>query len=282
LNTRRGNVEKIKVFVENGVDCSIGDYDQRTAAHLAASNGKISVLDFLLSQEPKAEINSVDRMGGTAMEDAKRHGQEIAAILLEKNGGLLASDPRLIELKREQKSTLLKEQKSQRKSLVKKMVNSSPEKNAHTYIEESLLPSIYSVLIELQSQAHLLQTAMERSVQILQQVFPAKFASSSAPKNPDVLKECREAIENVIARISSFATTTSSTLEALNLDFPKNRATRFAAQAFSKKKAGFRKIVKICAEVMKMSKKTLKEMKTMLRPRGGVGLFSSTMRTMST
>ncbi len=26
----RGHVEKIKVLVENGVDCSIGDYDQRT------------------------------------------------------------------------------------------------------------------------------------------------------------------------------------------------------------------------------------------------------------
>ena len=62
---------KIRVLVENGVDSSVGDYDQRTvsqqswflfyfigfiskihfqAAHLAASNGKISVLDFLLSQ----------------------------------------------------------------------------------------------------------------------------------------------------------------------------------------------------------------------------------------
>ena len=26
----RGEVEKIKILVENGVDCSIGDYDQRT------------------------------------------------------------------------------------------------------------------------------------------------------------------------------------------------------------------------------------------------------------
>ena len=61
------------------------------AAHLAASNGKISVLDFLLSrvqwldgrevsfpillkliccveQQPKIEINVVDRMGGTPLE----------------------------------------------------------------------------------------------------------------------------------------------------------------------------------------------------------------------
>ena len=30
LVTIRGDVDKIKTLVENGVDCSIGDYDQRT------------------------------------------------------------------------------------------------------------------------------------------------------------------------------------------------------------------------------------------------------------
>ena len=32
-------------------------------------------------------------------QDAKRHRADIAAVLLEKHGGLLASDPKLAELK---------------------------------------------------------------------------------------------------------------------------------------------------------------------------------------
>ena len=28
----RGNVEKIRTLVENGVDCSLGDYDKRTVS----------------------------------------------------------------------------------------------------------------------------------------------------------------------------------------------------------------------------------------------------------
>jgi hypothetical protein len=34
------------------------------------------------------------------LQDAKRHGQEVCAILLDKHGGLLASDPKLVELKK--------------------------------------------------------------------------------------------------------------------------------------------------------------------------------------
>ena len=33
------------------------------------------------------------------LQDAKRHGHKIAFVLLEQNGGLLASDPRMEELK---------------------------------------------------------------------------------------------------------------------------------------------------------------------------------------
>jgi hypothetical protein len=88
---------------------------------------------------------------------------------------------------------LLKEQKTQRKSVVKTMVNNSPEKRAYMYVEDSLLPSIYSAFNELQSQADLLQTAIERSSPILQQIFPITSTSSFAPhRPPDVLKENRE------------------------------------------------------------------------------------------
>ncbi len=34
MNNRRGDVETIRTMVENGVDCSIGDYDKRTVTLL--------------------------------------------------------------------------------------------------------------------------------------------------------------------------------------------------------------------------------------------------------
>jgi hypothetical protein len=67
-----GDLDSIKILVENGVDFMVGNEDMRTvwlllggfairmqlliaeiqkAAHLAASNGNISILDYLLLQE---------------------------------------------------------------------------------------------------------------------------------------------------------------------------------------------------------------------------------------
>ncbi len=50
----------LQIFIKNGVDPSICDYDQRTALHLAASTGNVTVLDVLLSQ-PQIEVNPIDR-----------------------------------------------------------------------------------------------------------------------------------------------------------------------------------------------------------------------------
>jgi len=83
-----GDVDSIKILIENGVDCCIGGPNQRTAMHLAASNKMINVLDYLykhvsivlilsirydlnkyfLMQVPNIEINPVDAMGRTPME----------------------------------------------------------------------------------------------------------------------------------------------------------------------------------------------------------------------
>jgi hypothetical protein len=103
----------------------------------------------------------------------------------------------------EQKITLLKEQKAYRRSMVKNMVNSSPEKIAHTYIEESLIPSVYSALNELQNQTHLLDTAIQRSSSILQQIFPVKRLKTAAllfqNRPAPVVQENRE----VLCRVDS-------------------------------------------------------------------------------
>ena len=75
---------------------SPGDYDGRTALHLAASEGKLSVMDFLLSYHKSPEfchlqpleLNPVDRMGCTPLDDAIRHSQKIVELLLRETGAV--------------------------------------------------------------------------------------------------------------------------------------------------------------------------------------------------
>ena len=81
----QGNVEGIRLLSENGVDVSLGDYDDRTPLHLAACNGNTAVLEYLLRQE-SVVVNALDRFGGTPYVDALRHDKKGAAALLEEAG----------------------------------------------------------------------------------------------------------------------------------------------------------------------------------------------------
>ncbi|EKX36081.1 hypothetical protein GUITHDRAFT_57638, partial [Guillardia theta CCMP2712] len=79
----RGDLSTIQTLLSNGVNPNLPDYDGRTALHLAASNNAIQVLDFLLHFEPKVDPNPIDITGGTPLDDAIRHGNEVAAKMLE-------------------------------------------------------------------------------------------------------------------------------------------------------------------------------------------------------
>jgi ankyrin repeat protein/CRP-like cAMP-binding protein len=94
----RGDLDAIRTLVENGVDTAVGDYDGRTALHLAASEGEVSILHYLLEQEPPLDVNCVDRVGGTPLEDAVRHGHRVAVMMLEDSGGMRRHEKRLSEL----------------------------------------------------------------------------------------------------------------------------------------------------------------------------------------
>jgi len=59
----KGDLSAIQVLVENGVDPNLSDYDGRSALHLAASEGVVKVLDYLLAFEPKIDVNPVDVTG---------------------------------------------------------------------------------------------------------------------------------------------------------------------------------------------------------------------------
>jgi DNA-binding transcriptional ArsR family regulator len=94
----KGDLDTLAVLVENGVDTAVGDYDGRTALHLAASEGQVSVLHYLLEQDPPLDVNCVDRAGGTPLEDAVRHGHGVASMMLEDAGGVRKQQRRMRDM----------------------------------------------------------------------------------------------------------------------------------------------------------------------------------------
>ena len=74
-----GNLERMKAMIlKYNLQVSTGkiaDYDQRTPLHLAAAEGCYAVASWLIAQG--AIVNTVDRFGGTPLDDAIRHGMAL-------------------------------------------------------------------------------------------------------------------------------------------------------------------------------------------------------------
>jgi len=82
---------QIEDLVRNGVDVNTGDYDSRTALHLAASEGHVDVVESLLALN--SNVNATDRMGFSPLVDACRHGHfQIQMMLKDVGGQLLGTD----------------------------------------------------------------------------------------------------------------------------------------------------------------------------------------------
>ena len=64
----------------------MGDYDKRTAMHLAASEGLLEMVKYLID-EAGADPSPVDRWGGTPLDDAVRHNHFRVQDYLMSNGG---------------------------------------------------------------------------------------------------------------------------------------------------------------------------------------------------
>ncbi|KAK3251628.1 hypothetical protein CYMTET_39030 [Cymbomonas tetramitiformis] len=104
-----GDMAKLKVLFKCGVDMNAADYDNRTALHLAASNGQNTVLNFLLKIKPALNVNPVDRLGGTPLDDARRHGHQVASKMLQQKGGMDKDDPMMLETYQKINSMQLRE-----------------------------------------------------------------------------------------------------------------------------------------------------------------------------
>ena len=79
------DVDGLRKIVQAGGDVNKGDYDRRTAIHLAASEGKLEVVRFLV-EEAGADHSPADRWGGTPLDDAARHAHTAVATYLKSKG----------------------------------------------------------------------------------------------------------------------------------------------------------------------------------------------------
>merc|ERR1712023_115661 len=73
------DVDELVKLAATGEDLLTGDYDQRTACHLAASNGHLAALKYIVIQagsRAAQAIQAQDRFGNTPLDDAQHNGHK--------------------------------------------------------------------------------------------------------------------------------------------------------------------------------------------------------------
>jgi 60kDa lysophospholipase len=81
----RGDIEAVERMIGGNISIDMGDYDGRTALHLAAADGQLNMVQFLIDNG--ADVNVSDRWGATPLQDAIRHHQDDIVKILQAAGG---------------------------------------------------------------------------------------------------------------------------------------------------------------------------------------------------
>ena len=77
-----GDLNNLKRLVAAGISLDDADYDGRTPMHLAAAEGQVSVIEYLISHN--VNINPTDRWGATPLDDSLRGGHKETTAILKK------------------------------------------------------------------------------------------------------------------------------------------------------------------------------------------------------
>ncbi len=86
MSAAKGDVAAVTKNVQDGVcDVNFRDYDRRTALHVAASEGKLEMVRYLIAAG--AKVNRSDRWGGSPLDDALRHRHPEVAKYIRSKGG---------------------------------------------------------------------------------------------------------------------------------------------------------------------------------------------------
>lgn len=97
-----GQVEQISLYHLGGADVFVGDYDQRTAIHIAASHGQQSVLRLLIdiameSEDTLSRINILDVFSNPPLTDALRHRHKECVAMLVNAGALIEGSKNVLQ-----------------------------------------------------------------------------------------------------------------------------------------------------------------------------------------
>ena len=89
-HARQSAVLKLELLLSARCDVNAADYDKRNALHVAASEGALKVVELLVAHG--ANVNSLDRWGGTPVRDAVKNGHDKLSRYLLDLGGTLGFD----------------------------------------------------------------------------------------------------------------------------------------------------------------------------------------------
>lgn len=85
-NASRGRFALVKQKLAQGASVTFADYDKRTPLHLAAAAGSLPTVNVLI--ENGANVNALDRWGGTPLRDAVAENHNEVAVRLREAGAL--------------------------------------------------------------------------------------------------------------------------------------------------------------------------------------------------
>ena len=108
---------------------------------VTSCNGCIDIINFLLKHTPSINVNPVDMMGGTPLDDANRHKQRVAITMLQTVGALQEGDEQIPALIKLQQQSISRKGRSARISEVVDRAMKSPELVYYQVFSETIVAS---------------------------------------------------------------------------------------------------------------------------------------------